>query len=172
MFVWNPTSILESLADHFVRFFPLLFPMIILGVMHYAIFGMVLGANYQTYRWVAVQGTLLKRGVEKQSGYRQYGYQTQLAYIYRFHGIEYRGESFTAFDPSASRRSIELRIRKLPEVGKSVTVYVNPKRPEQSVIKQGWGDWMSLVAVLPFCGFLLTVDGVVLYSCLLSVLKK
>jgi hypothetical protein len=172
MFVWNPTSILESLADHFVRFFPLLFPMIILGVMHYAIFGMVLGANYQTYRWVAVQGTLLKRGVEKQSGYRQYGYQTQLAYIYRFHGIEYRGENFTAFDPSAARRSIESRIRKLPEVGKSVTVYVNPKRPEQSVIKQGWGDWMSLVAVLPFCGFLLTVDGVVLYSCLLSVLKK
>jgi hypothetical protein len=172
MFVWNPTSILESLADHFVRFFPLLFPMIILGVMHYAIFGMVLGANYQTYRWVAVQGTLLKRGVEKQSGYRQYGYQTQLAYIYRFHGIEYRGESLTAFDPSASRRVIEARIRQIPEAGKSVSVYVNPKRPEQSVLKQGWPDWMSLIALLPVWSFLLIIDAVILYSLLLPVLKK
>jgi hypothetical protein len=165
---WNFGPILESLGNNFVKFLPTLAALFIVGIFNYVFFSVLLFENYRTYRWIPVQGTLLKRG--KSRGTK--GYTTDLAYLYKFRGIEHRGVSFTSWEQYSHPGAVEARLNRLPQIGQSVTVYVNPKRPEKSVLRQGWSDLTELILGLIFCGFLLIFDLVILYGFALPVLKR
>lgn len=129
------------------RIFLFLFGLPFFGVG--AWMGYSIGANLadaqQMKQWVAVEGTLRRAGYETHTGDDSNTYEVFAEYSYEFGGRQYSGDRVGISGGSDNigeyHRDMGRYLDGLRSRGQSVTVYVDPDEPSQSILDRSvrWG---------------------------------
>jgi len=112
-------------------------------------------------RWPSTAGTISRSYVvERRERDQDVGVQrifsAEIEFDYAVNGVEYRGKTASLVRlGSTMRRFAEGAVKQYP-VGRSVTVYYDPERPADSVIRRddaaGWGWLFVIVGAAIFAG--------------------
>ncbi|MCH1929913.1 DUF3592 domain-containing protein [Shewanella sp. A25] len=80
-------------------------------------------------------------------------YSPKLIYKYAFNGREFMNDTFTYLGTSSISKSNAIKIAQLYPEGSSMEIWVNPEKPEQSVVIPGvhWMQYVSLLILTLFC---------------------
>ncbi|NPA58531.1 MAG: DUF3592 domain-containing protein [Aquificae bacterium] len=116
--------------------------------------------------WKKTEGTVIKSGMERAENNHRYDYfKPAVEYRYTVGGKEYTGRKVFLTELASDRKTVEKVLKQFPEGGK-ITVYYNPFRPEEAVLKRGYHAGM-FIQTLVFFGmlsvFLFTLIFEILY---------
>ena len=108
--------------------------------------------------WPSVQGEIVRSDIKKRQEYDSekkryyYMYSPDISYAYVVNSNQYHGHRITFGDMATKSRKRVVRILKDYPVGKKVTVYYDPARPDRSVLvkKMGGGGYVVLIVGLMF----------------------
>jgi len=100
-----------------------------------------------TYRWQRADAVVVESRIVEQ-GNDEHPYQLEVAYRYRFDGVEYTGERVTRGDDGHEGYSDVQRDALRYRQGSEVDCYVNPDRPEEAVLVRR-EPWLAFMILLP-----------------------
>jgi hypothetical protein len=125
-----------------IEIFSLLFTVSGIGVILYGMRGRSL--QYQSLSWMPAQGTIDISEVETETATLGTGsqldsityYRPRIEYTYQFEGKSYSSKRVITVNINWPLKETEEIISRYP-VGASVTVWVNPGRPQMAVLEKG-----------------------------------
>lgn len=112
----------------------------------------------EQFCWPTATGTVVVSGVALSRGYFP-----NVEYRYVHEGQSYYGIEVNSGAVGRAWKSMAQRISLRYPVGASVTVYVNPRDPKDSVLEPG-GDWLHMPLVMTIGGVFLVVGVTELFS--------
>lgn len=135
-------------------------PFLAVGVWMLYAMGSELHDSWRMQDWQAVPATLSRAGVESRQGEDSTTYVAFASYEYNFRGQRYRGErvglSSGADNIGSYQADTGRRLEAAWRAGESVTVFVNPEAPSESIVDREL-RWSMLafrsIFVLLFGGF-------------------
>jgi len=98
---------------------------------------------FNARHWAPATATVIWSRVGAHHGAKHTDYYPDIFYRYPFQGAEYRSNGYGPFGQMSSGWDASNRIGKAHPAGSTVTCFVNPEKPWQAVLDQGF-DWSSL----------------------------
>ncbi|WP_457627915.1 DUF3592 domain-containing protein [Persephonella sp.] len=130
-------------------FLPFGFWVSVLGVITLFLFYRLV----RVYFWRKTEGTVLKSDIKKDTSTISYDYYyPDIRYEYTVNGKKYISDSIFLTEIASDRKTIEKLVKQFPE-GSRITVYYNPLKPSESVLKRNYHAGM-FIQTLVFFGML------------------
>lgn len=100
--------------------------------------------------WVQVDGTVLSSSLKMGHSSSKHGsrtvYRPKMVYEYSYQGTRHQGDKYSNFDLSSSSYRAEKAKTERHKPGASVRVWVNPDRPQESVLERRlWPPYFMMV---------------------------
>lgn len=119
--------------------------------------------HFSAQNWQLTPCTILTAELEESRGDDSTTYRAEFTYEYQFAGARYVGNQDNPFKFSGSRKSANARLDALP-VGMQTQCWVNPQRPEQSLLDRSIARGPALTAFLIFICFCGVGGGLAYYG--------
>lgn len=139
--------------------------LLVLGGLLFAVGVLLLAMAWQSKFWPVVEGRIEKNYVVSDvvrvghSVTQGRVYNIEMLYAYVVDGITYRAKRYsigsgnTAEGPFTKRAEAQAWLKQSPfQVNQAIKVYVDPKNPENTVIRTGivWSTWVPIILSLLF----------------------
>ena len=157
-------------TDLLIRIFSLIF--LVAGIAMLIYTARMRQQQKESLSWQPVQGRILSSEIKTEVLRSRRGpgtsvstgditvYRPHVEYSYAYHGTPYNSRRVISIDINWPRKDAEAVVSRYP-AETSVTVWVNPERPEQAVLERGIRNYSIKFTMASIIGLLFLVIGVI-----------